>query len=293
MLVQRAEIRIPETDAWYRSAAVRGRGLAVSFLASNGLVTDWGLLAPLVSYIARQSRTQLTILLAGRGYVGRGAAVTTLRAGDAVLLDQRLHDDEGYAGSPCEVLCVEWDASAPIDHVGEGPPRLGRITARETERLRALTSCMGQGPGEPWAIELLRQLRSAGLPSPRVTSLDARIGEPTAAVYRELGTARERLHVQPSLDELASEVGISERHARRAIESLSGELGMVIEGWRDALADMRMSAAQQLLSIPGMPVHRVAALSGFRSSIALAHAFSSRSPTTPGALARTLHERWA
>lgn len=68
---------------------------------------------------------------------------------------------------------------------------------------------------------------------------------------------------------------------------------MVIEGWRDALADMRMSAAQQLLSIPGMPIHRVAALSGFRSSIALAHAFSSRSPTTPGALARALRERWA
>ncbi|MFO0687028.1 MAG: hypothetical protein U0234_33495 [Sandaracinus sp.] len=245
-----------------------------------------------MSYIARQSRTQLTVVLAGRGYVGRGASVVTLRPGDAVLLDQRLHDDEGYAGSPCEVLCVEWDTSAPVDVLCEGPPRLGRLSVRETERLRALTARMGHEPGEAWTLELLRQLRSAGLPAPRTGSLGASIGAPTAAVYRGLGEARERLHAQPSLDELATEVGISERHARRAIESLSNEYGMVIEGWRDALADMRMSAAQQLLSIPGMPVHRVAALTGFRSSIALAHAFSSRSTTTPGGLARALHERW-
>lgn len=293
MLVQRSEVRVPGSDAWYRSAALRGHGLAVSLLASSGLVTDWGLLAPLVSYIGRQTRTQLSVLLAGRGYVGRGTSVVTLVPGDAVLLDQRLHDDEGYAGSPCEVLCLEWDASAPVDGLCEGPPRLGRLTTRETERLRALTARVNDVPGDAWTVELLRQLRSAGLPAPVVPSLDPEVLAPTAAVYRGLASARERLHAMPSLDELAGEVGISERHARRALEVLSHEYGMVIEGWRDALGDMRMSAAQQLLSIPGMPVHRVAALSGFRSSIALAHAFSSRGTTTPGGLARALRERWA
>jgi transcriptional regulator GlxA family with amidase domain len=96
----------------------------------------------------------------------------------------------------------------------------------------------------------------------------------------------------PSMGELADGVGISERHARRAIDSLQREYAMPLDGWRETIADMRLSAAQQLLSIPGMRGSRVATLSGFRSAVALSHAFTRRSAGTPGEMARALGQRW-
>lgn len=85
----------------------------------------------------------------------------------------------------------------------------------------------------------------------------------------------------------------SERHIRRAFERLDHELGTNTNGWREFLGDTRLCVAQQLLSVPGLRLGRVARLSGFRSSVALCHAFSARSPLTPGRLAQRLAERWS
>ena len=94
------------------------------------------------------------------------------------------------------------------------------------------------------------------------------------------------------MTELSEELGVSERHLRRGFDVLQAEFGMTTTGWRDYLSDTRMSCAQQLLSVPELPMSRVASMSGFRSPVAFAHAFKARSGMTPGDVARTLRERW-
>lgn len=106
MLVQRSEIAVPG-HAWLRTAALRARGVAIQVLRSGGLATDWGLLAPLVGYIARQRRTQLSLVLDGDGYFERERGrFETLVPGSVVRSDQRRGAGEGYAGYPSTVACA-------------------------------------------------------------------------------------------------------------------------------------------------------------------------------------------
>ncbi len=67
---------------------------------------------------------------------------------------------------------------------------------------------------------------------------------------------------------------------------------MTTAGWRDYLSDTRMSWAQQLLSVPELPMSRAATLSGFRSPVAFSPTFKARSGMTLGEVARTLREHW-
>jgi AraC-like DNA-binding protein len=292
MLVQRSEMRVPGTDAICRQAAMRGRGFALSWVWSMGLATDWGVQSHLVKYIRRQTRCQLSIVLAGRGYVRCPTGVSLLREGDVVELDQRFHDDEGYGGSPSEVLVVEWDGDGRLGPERRGPPRCSRIGLADTARLRGLVARLSHTEPGAWFAELVTVLRGLGLPAPRVRALDALVPLQAQQLYRAFGSTRAQLERYPSLSELSEELGMSERHLRRGFELLETEFGMTTAGWREYLNDTRMSWAQQLLSVPEVPMSRVATMSGFRSPVAFAHAFKSRSGMTPGDVARTLREHW-
>lgn len=292
MLVQTAVLRVPDTQVTCRQDALRGPGFALSRIASQGLVTDWGAMSRLVAYIGRQTRSQLSIVLAGRGYVGGRGGVTLLAEGDVVTLDQRRHDDEGYAGSPCEVLVIEWDEGGPFGARHDGPPHLARIGRADVAHLRALTARLGTTPGASWLGELLASLRALGLGAPRHPDWSPEVPARTAAMYRAIGETRTLLPAHPSITELADALGVSERHVRRGFDELVAGYGLSSTSWRDLLSDMRLSWAHQLLSIPALPVRRVAALSGFRSSVALVHAFSTRGAGTPGQTARDHVQRW-
>lgn len=293
MLVQRAEIRFPgvSDDARYLQAALRSADCAVSMFWSTGVVTDWGLQARYVDYIARQDRSQITLLLAGHGYVATPAGIATLRAGDVVELDQRRHDDEGYAGSPCHVLVVEWKEGSVFGAEWRDTPRCSRLSPTDVARFCRLTDRVWTTPGDAWLRDLARHLGAVGL----ATVPDVRSVRPmplkAARLYEALGPAQEAVWRQPSITELAERLRVSERHLRRGIDELHAEYGLSTTGWRSFVNDVRFQRAHQLLAMPGVPLRRVAELSGFRSQVALSHAFAARGGT-PGRVARELRARW-
>lgn len=286
------EVALPIEGARARYGSVRDQGFAVSVLWSAGIASDWGILSGLTSYIARQRRPQLSIVLRGRGYVATNGVATSLGVGDAVLLDQSRQDHEGYAGSPCEVLVFEWEPDIGLGPAHVGPPFVGRVGPRDLSRLLALSSRFSEMTPRAWMLELVELLRVLGLGAESLPRAPAIVAPRIEKLYRALGGLRGQLDRHPSLPELSDAVGLSERQARRDLEDLESQFAMPIDGFRDALSDMRMSHAQQLLSIESLSLARVAQLSGFRSTIALNHAFTARSGQTPGEVRRLLQHRW-
>jgi len=293
VLSQSGRLVVPSTDAFMATETVRGPGFGIAVLVIQRMIVDWGAQAPLVRYIARQHRSQLSILLSGRGYFVSGGRTFTLGPGDVVRSDQRLHDDEGYAGEPARVLVLDWedDALGPR-HCGVA--RLGRLGARDTAILSRYVRGLRAGEHQRWAIDLVAQLSALGVTrgTPRIEP-DTAVGPSgEAEIYRALGEVRSSLHHHPSLPELAERLNVSERQARRAFGELDRKMGLNAQGWRETMGDLRIATAHQLLSLPSLPLSQVAALSGFRSAAALCHAFSERGGLTPGRAARALRERW-
>lgn len=285
------EVALRVEGAQARYGSVRDQGFAASVLWSAGIASDWGLQQRFTSYIARQRRPQLSIVLRGHGYVATRGVVTSLGVGDALLIDQSRQDEEGYAGSPCEVLVFEWDPDIGLGPAHAGDPYVGRLGPRDVARLLALTSRFSELTSLAWMLELVDLLRVLGLGAevlPRTPIATPRVEQ----LYRALGDLRGQLDRHPSLPELGEAVGISERQARRDLDELEAQFAMPIDGFRDALSDMRMSHAQQLLSLESVSLARVAQLTGFRSTIALNHAFTSRCGQTPGEIRELLRRRW-
>ena len=292
VLRQAGRLVVPDSDAFVAMASVRDRRFGICSIRTHGIVTDWGLASELVRYIARQRRSQLSILLEGQGYFASGGRTFSLAPGDAVRSDQSLHDDEGYAGSPAHVLILDWEGDEVLGPEHRGAARLAHLAPHDVARLSRRAARMHVTPPREWALGTLSMLRALGLAAPHF-SLDAEPPAPLVAkLYGELATVRQRLSEHPALSEVADTLGVSERQARRAFDDLDRELGVGTAGWREYLADTRLSTAQQLLSIPQLPLARVARLSGFRSATALCHAFAERNGRSPGDLSRRLAERW-
>jgi AraC-like DNA-binding protein len=269
-----------------RRVILRHPSFAITVLRSNGLATDWGMQGELVTFIARMTRTQLSILLEGRGYL----AERTLSPGDMVWSDQRLAEPEGYAGTPCEALFVEWDEGVLFGPAHRGANRAARMGKNDIARLRALTARVATTPPEQWSLELASMLRTIGF---RTTEHDPHApSERHAQLYAKLGDAISRLDVQPSLGELARSLSVTERQANRQLRELEDKYAHRSEGWREFIQDARLGWATQLLSVPDMTLAQVAALAGYRSDVALSHAFRLRGAGTPGSFARRMSDRW-
>jgi transcriptional regulator GlxA family with amidase domain len=144
----------------------------------------------------------------------------------------------------------------------------------------------------PWLAELFRLLRGAGLPVELDPAGLARAPEALARTYSVLGEALSRLDAQPSFTEVACAVQSSERQLSRHMGELARSYGHPFQGWRDFVHEMRLEWATQLLSVPGVGLGRVASLAGYRSVVALCHAFSMRGAETPRTIARRLAEHW-
>lgn len=300
MLTQAAETRVrppsgPELAL--RTAALRSTDCAASIAWTQGLVVDWGVQTPLVEYIERQHRSQLSIVLAGRGYVTTDAGDVALGEGDLVLLDQRRHDAEGYgptcpAGREGEVLVLEWDDGGRFGAAHRGAPELAHVSRRDVEVLRELTARATTTPAEAWFDQLAELLRALGLRTESKSIHPVVVAPHFQELYRALGTAKELIGAHVSITDVAEEMGLSERHVRRALDELSKRYGLNVDGWRSFVSDQRMHCTQIFLSVPQLSLRDVARLSGFRSQSALSHALAKRAGTTPARLARALHERW-
>lgn len=283
---------MPGTDAFFAHVALRRAELGIGYTRSHGLATDWGIQSDLVAYIARQRRTQLSVLLAGRGYFMVGERVCTIEPGDVVETDQRRHDMEGYAGSPCELLILDWEGDDALAPEHRGETRISHLAPRDVERLRAHCAELDSLEHEAWTTRLIDLLRALGLRAPRGVLAPSTESPQLARMYTALGEARARLADQPALDEIAARLGVSDRQVRRNLGDLDRDFGLNSAGWRAFLNDARLGYAQQLLSIEGLTIARVAELAGFRSPVALSHAFTVRAGITPGAVRRQLRARW-
>lgn len=281
---------VPERGAWIRRAALVHPSFGVTVLELHGLAQDWGAQGELVSFLPRLARTQLSIVLAGRGYFG--ADGRALGPGDVVVSDQRLLEPEGYFGEPALVLIVEHAEDTLFGATHRGPARGSRLGPRDVRRLRELVACLPHTPHARWVVALAVLLRSLGLgvePGAEVPPADLSRAAP---ILDAMGRALSNLAAFPSLDEVADSLELGERQARRQMLETFRELDHPYDGWREFLSDARLGWVTQLLSIPGLSQARVAALAGFRSPVALAHAFSRRTDRTPGAMARELAHRW-
>jgi AraC-like DNA-binding protein len=292
VLLQRSRVEVPGSDAFVAHVAMRHPDFGIGVMRSSGLVTDWGIQSELVEYIAHQRRTQLSILLAGRGYFMLGERPLLLQPGDVIETDQRRHDMEGYGGSPCEVIILDWEAGSFLGPGHQGETRHSRVGSHDVERLRALVDRVFATPGERLAMELIADLRALGLAAPRDRIAPVVPSPKQSRLYAALGEARAQLRKQPALPEIADTLELSERQVRRCLADLDRDFALNSNGWRDFVSDARLGYAQQLLSIPSMTIARAAELSGFRSQIALSHAFSLRAGITPGQVVRRLRERW-
>jgi AraC-like DNA-binding protein len=272
---------------------MRQERCAVAVLQSRGIAIDYGVISHAVAFRARGRRSQLAVFLDGRGYLTTAGRVLSLGAGDVVESDQRDTDGEGYGGSPCEVIIVDWDADIAFPERSPRAPRTSRIGAGDIARLRALVARREEMPAARWFVELCSHLRTLGLGvelglDPR----GVRAPEPLVRTYGELGGALSRMHEQPSLPEIAEALRLSERQVNRRLTDLARSYGHPFEGWRDFVHEMRLEWATHLLSIRGVSLARVATLAGYRSTEALFHAFSRRGLETPRAVARRLAEHW-
>lgn len=291
MLVQRSHLKVPGLAAFTRQVIIRGGDLVVQILTSSGLATDWGVQADFVSYISRQTRSQLSILLEGRGYFELAQGPVDLTPGDVVHSDQGLHADEGYAGSPCTVMILEWGHSS-FALPWQGQACRSRIARTDVLALNRLVARIDVTPPLEWVRELYSRLHALGLSQATQPGSPDLSSRHSTALYAALGEQRSQLARHPSLLEVANRLGVSERQARRAFRDLAWELSLTSTGWRDFVSDARMGWAQQLLSIPQLRLADVAQLAGFRSSAALSHAFTMRGPTSPGTIARRLTQAW-
>jgi AraC-like DNA-binding protein len=282
---------VPDYEAFYERVIVRSEHFAVAVLRSRGLITDYGMQMEAVSYIARMRRSQLSILLEGRGYFMRPSGLTWLAPGDIVESDQSRQESEGYAGSPCEAIVFEW--SDVLGDAWKGPARISRIARSDVSALRSHVASIDAMAPEQWIALLGARLRALGHRASREVAHASPARDRLAFVFRALGDALSRIDRSPSLTDVADALVLTERQTLRQFKELKQRYDHPNDGWRDFIQDARLGSAMQLLSIPGVPLAQVARLAGYGSPVALSHAFAQRGADTPGTIARRIAERWA
>lgn len=266
---------------------LRAPRFAIAMVRSTGIALDYAALAQKVGFRTQPRRRQLSVVLQGRAYFQAERGVLELRAGDLVLSRQGTAESEGYGGEACEALIVDWEVdAAPVEW-----PSVGRIGVADATRLRGLISRFEREQAAGWVMELSMMLRALGLGSNLNPTRTPVLLTPAQRLYGLLGDVLGRLGEHPSLTELAGAMSLSERQINRLFGELARH-GHPFASWRDFLHEMRIDWATHLLSIPGVPLGYVAKVAGYRSTIALCHAFSLRGIRPPGEVARGLAERW-
>lgn len=294
MLVQWTQRDIADHGVRFRRAIIRHPRFTVSVFRSHRIAIDWGMQAEVVYYMTQLQRSQLSILLEGRGYFvphGTGAE-WTLGPGDIVESHQRWFEHEGYSGSPFEGIIVEWDDGTLFGPAHEGPARRSRLRPADVAGLRGLVNRFPSVTPSEWVAELAARLHAIGQRTRRDDRIDVAASPALARLFRILGDTLTRLEERPALVELADALDVTERQANRHFAELEREYRHPNDGWRSFIHDARLGFAMHMLSVPNVPIAEVARLSGYGSAVALSHALARRGTDSPGVLARRLAARW-
>jgi AraC-like DNA-binding protein len=286
MLVQTFRREVVEHGALTSRTMLKDTWLSVAILCNQGLAVDRGVTRPALEFPKRFRRTQLTLVLSGRGYLELAqGGVITLRAGDVALSHQSEHRGEGYFGG--HVILVDWDGECAI------APQFTRIAPSDALGFLSLVSSKAQHAPIDFVRELALRLQALGLP-PHLVDPDGITPAPApmARLYAALGRTLSNLDQYPSLPEVADVMQASERHVHRQLSHLAKTYSHSFVGWRDFVSEMRLDWATQLLSIPKISTATVAKLAGYRSPVALNHAYRTRGADTPATIARRLADHW-
>lgn len=294
MLVQSFRRGVVDREAFAARTMFRGTDFSIAVLGGCAIAVDRGVLGGTVKFARRSRRRQISVVLEGGGYVDVDGRLVTLREGDVLATDQRRHRAEGYGGPRSSVIIVDWDEGGLFETSLRCDGSVAALAAHDRATLLAHVAQRDDAPPEAWVYDLTRLLAAIGvlarpLPDPRSLPTSPR---PLVVLYGALGTVLSRLDSHPSLEELATMTGVSERQTKRLLGELSRRYSHGFASWRDFLHETRLDWSAQLLSVPNLGIERASKIAGYRSSIALHHALSARGGNTPGTIERELAARW-
>lgn len=275
----------PEIGVAYRAIDLRAPLLRVGVQSGRGIASDYGLLDRATPFVREVRRVCLSVLLEGDGRFDEGDRRVWLRPGDAVLSEASRGGTEAYAGPRSRVLVIEWAAGA----LGRGATAsdVVRLGARDRAALASAAEGL-DGPRPVQAVlEILSVLRSAGVALERVELGDlAGVSDAQDhALARALDGPLSNLATFPAIDDVGDELGWSQRLVHRRVAALARRYGFAFDTWRALLHHLRLAMALRLASA-GATTELIAKKTGYRSPVALCHAFAKAGLPSPGALAR-------
>ena len=286
VLRQVRSLDAPEIGVAYRAIDLRAPLLRVGVQSGHGIASDYGLLDRATPFVRDVRRVCLSVLLEGDGRFDEGDRRLWLRPGEAVLSDASRGGTEAYAGPRSRVLVLEW-ASGSLGPSADASGLVVRLDARERAALASAADAL-EGPRPVHAvIEILAVMRSAGVALERVDigHLTERSDPRDHALALALDGPLSNLASFPAIDDVVDELGWSQRLVHRRIAALATRYGFAFDTWRALLHHLRLAMALRLASA-GATTELIAKKTGYRSPVALCHAFAKAGLPSPGTLAR-------
>lgn len=270
----------------YRAIDMRGPLLRVGVQEGRGIASDYGLLDRATPFVREVRRVCLSIVLDGDGRFDEAGRRVWVRPGDAVLSQANRGGTEAYAGTRSRVLVLEWAANTI------GPEsRGGGVVVRLDERDRATLGAAAEALAGPRPVEavvaIVGVLRSAGILLERleVCDLAGTSDAQDRALAHALDGPLSNLAAFPAIDDVGDPLGWGQRLVHRRIAALASRYGLAFDTWRALLHHLRLAMALRLASA-GATTELIAQKTGYRSPVALCHAFAKAGLPSPGTLAR-------
>lgn len=290
MLREYRHFAAPELDASSSAVEVRTPFMRVSVHDGRNGSTDWGVVERALPFVHRMSRTELTVVLRGRGRFDEGGRHHEIGAGMLALSDQSRRGTEAYAGRATRYLVLEWDPRV-LGAGHHGHVAIARLTQASVTRLGALADTLVGVPDARVTAEtttaMLDLLRASGLAIARIEAGALRTPVDDAQRLADaLGHHLSQLRAHPDIEDVGGELGWNVRLVHRRLASMVGAYGLPWPSWRALLRHYRFTSALRLLSAPGATTELVARATGFRSPSALCHAFDKAGLPSPGTFTR-------
>jgi len=295
---------IPELNAFHRSVELKCPGFRIGRHETQRLMSDYGLLNRATPFVHRLDLSAVSIVLEGEARFEEGSRRIFVREGTLVAADQLNQPTEAYApterATKSAFLFVDWD---PKIFGGGGIKRFEGVRLKELDRAR-LAICAHdlvreEAPESERVVELAAEilsiLRACGLPMTNVTAkeLGDHASRTTTKEDQRLLTALDKrlsnIELHPSLDEVADDLGWSDRHTTRRIGDLVEAKAIAWPQWKTCTKAVRLMNAFRVLSLPEGTTELAAKKAGFRSPAALCHAFAKANLPSPGVLAKACH----
>lgn len=134
--------------------------------------------------------------------------------------------------------------------------------------------------------ELVRMLATAGVLDPLTLTTDGADEPADEPVARALTRALTLGDPRPTLTLIEDSLALSERHARRRVDSFLIRHRMPFSRWRDLRQSFSLTGAGLALSLPGISTETVSRAAGFASATGLCHAFQRAGLPPPQEIAR-------